>query len=137
MIFYLKLNNNRNLPIFIHPDELLKYEIIQHDSIADYTGHDDIAQIYFVDHKTNEHIDLRRIEMEMEMEALSDYIFQKTGQEVCSFSFPEIGSYEYMLAAMGQKKTSPNWYIKFMEFDFDRSLGQYEYDEDPYGDDPS
>lgn len=135
MIFNLKLNNNQNLPMFIHPDELLKYEIIQHDALVDYKGYDDVIRIYFVDYKTNERVDLRKIEFDIE--ALSDYVFRKTGQEVHSFSFPEVGSYEYMLAAMGQRQTSPNLYIKFVEIDFDRSLGEYDYHEDPYADDPS
>lgn len=139
MIFSIILKDNKKLPMFISEDEMLENNIIEMDNVLEYAismGHDNIEEIYFIENKSDETIDLRKIEIDKD--ALNDYVLKKTGQEMTSFSFPEVGSYEYLLAAIGQKQTSPNLYIKNLAIEFKKeSEYYYDYEDyDPYSDEP-
>jgi hypothetical protein len=135
VIFKLNLKNNQSLPIFISDEELLEKDIVNCHSIVkelDSWGYD-VSSFVFKENPSDETIDLRTVEFNME--ALNQYVLEKTGYEICSFSFPEPGSYDYLMAAISQKQTSPNLYIKHLEIVEEQ---RHNDDDgcDPYSDDP-
>jgi hypothetical protein len=114
MIIKCDFKDGTTLPTFINEDDLLSHGIVDHDEICKFLRSDwsKIESFYFSQNNSrcDACIDLRNFTINRDN--LREYLLEKVNKELDKFSFPQIGSYEYLIAVIGQKNISKNMYVK-------------------------
>lgn len=136
MVFDCKFEDGTSLPIYISADELVDNKIIFENDVINYLNEfhsEDVVNFYFECGYSAVDVDLRKFEIKKNN--LKKFIFEKIGKNLSTFRFPEIGSYEYLIGAMGVNDGSTgNLYIKKVKpIEYHHTDWQEEY-YDPYAD---